>query len=263
MPMCELFAKRYVGEVNTGNSRPIIVECNDNNNYVIKYTGNQVSNKVLINDLTCCRLAKLLGITVPDAKVIYIPEALIEIEPNFKKYGILPGNHFGSFYYDLTVAFTGSNVLNQVGNKEQIPKIIAFDYWVQNDDRSDNLGNILISTSKSNKQIIAIDYGNAFNGPDWINEDLLDYEIMIIPIDGAVYSCFFNEIKDEGCFDEICTDIESLTMSDIEDCVRNIPVEWGLDESQKNLICIYLYNRRYKVRDTMEYLMREKLNKRR
>jgi len=100
--MSELFAKRYAGKINTGLSEPFLLECSDNNIYVIKYIGNRASNKVLINDLICSRLAKLVGISVPDAKIIYVPEVLIEMESELMSHGILQGNHFGSLYYKDT-----------------------------------------------------------------------------------------------------------------------------------------------------------------
>lgn len=58
---------------------------------------------------------------------------------------------------------------------------------------------------------------------------------------------------------EICSDIESLKITDIENCTENIPVEWGLSESHKELICNFLFVRKDKIRDTMKYIVEEKL----
>lgn len=253
-------AKRFVGKIDTGLSKPVLVECINNNVYVIKYIGNKVSNKILINDLICSRLAKKVGIMVPAPEIVFIPEELIEIDPELNRAGVPSGKHFGSLYYKNSIAFTGENILKYVTNKEQIPKIIGFDFWVGNDDRTDNLGNILISTSKNEKSIIAIDYGNAFNGPNWINDDLEFTDISIIPLDGRVYSSFVNEIKGINCFDKICTEIESLDLYGIEKSTEGIPAEWGLSELQRELICKYLFIRKDEIRDTMHYVIKEKLH---
>lgn len=254
-----IIAKGQVEVINTGASKPIIVECFNNKKYVLKYLGNRQSDKILINELVCCRLAKQLGILVPEVNIIYIPEELIEIEPILQKLKIPSGLHFGSMYDKDTSSFTGENSLKNVKNKEVIPRIIAFDYWVGNDDRTGNLGNLLIGTSKNGNNIITIDYGSAFNGPDWTKEDLIYTDIHIMGTDGAVYSCLFGEIKDIGSFNSICNDIESLGIRDINKCFNDIPQEWGFNEYYKELMCKFLYDRKDKLRDTLAYILRNKL----
>jgi len=252
-------AKRYIGRISTGVSKPFIVECFDNKSYVIKYLGNDQSDKILINELICYRLARKVGIPVPEPRIVHIPNELIEFEIGLQTLGVSSGRHFGSLYYKDTVTFTGVNSLKSISNKEAIAKIIAFDYWVGNDDRCDNLGNLLINTSKNKNCLIAIDYGNAFNGPDWIQCDLKYTDIHIVPVDGRVYSCLFSEIINEDCFDEICTSIESLDIKDIEECTENIPREWGLDGYYKDLICQFLFHRKSKIRGTINYVVKKML----
>lgn len=259
----ELTAKRYMGRIRSGKSKPVLVECVNNNVYVIKYMGNEVCDKVLANDFICSRLAKEVGVSVPEVEIVEIPATLIDIDRELKETGIKPGKQFGSYYYENSVVFTGANLLSKISNKDQIAKILAFDYWVGNDDRTDNLGNLLIATSKSDRKIIAIDYGNSFYGPDWIEDDLKIKDISIIPIDGKVYSWLFKEIKGIHCFDRICNDIESLDEKTIRDCIRSVPVEWGISRTQGELIVEYLVSRKGSLKDTMYYIVKDKLGLRR
>lgn len=92
-----LTEKRYMRRISSGESKPVLIECINNNVYVIKYMGNEVCDKVLANDLVCSKLAKKVGISVPEGEIIVIPSMLIDIDKDLKETGIKLGKLFGSY----------------------------------------------------------------------------------------------------------------------------------------------------------------------
>lgn len=252
--MEDIVATRFISEINTGLSKPVILGASDGNNYVVKFRDDLVTNKVLINDLICCRLAKLFDLPVAEARTIFIGESLINIEPYLSNRKIKDGKHFASLHYKNTYTFIGENSLKGISNIDKIPDIIAFDLWVGNDDRADNEGNLLLRTSINNDNLLIIDYGNSFHGPDWIEYDLKCNDILVPPFDGKVYNVLKKYVNGSNPFQEICKKIKSITYDEITSCVADIPDSWNLNEDNKKNICDFLFNRKEKLEDILEYL---------
>ena len=74
-------------------SKPILLECEDNHNYVVK---TQRSDRQIINDQLVARLGKLLDAPVGEPKLIDIPQELIDYTPNLKN--ISPGIAHGTLW---------------------------------------------------------------------------------------------------------------------------------------------------------------------
>lgn len=251
-----IYATRYIRTIKTGLSKPVLLACNDDEKYVVKFASDNYSkNKVLINDYICSKLAEKVGIDVPKAEIIFIHNSLVEIEGDLKNRNVREGVHFGSLFVGETSGMFGESLLKSIINKEQIPKIIAFDLWVGNDDRANNPGNILF-TLNHEPRIVTIDFGNSFNGPDWDSFDLND-DIILPPFDGEVYSCLKNYVLGEHPFDEICTQIEDISRADIQNCVDQIPEEWLFTELDRQLISQFLYDRRIVLRKYIDEIQLE------
>lgn len=251
-----IYATRYIRTITTGLSKPVVLKANDNNEYVVKFvTENYSKNKVLINDIICSRLAKKVGIFVPNVEKLYIPEILINVDDVLKARGVTEGLHFASLYYKNTVGFLGESLLKNIVKIDQIPKIIAFDLWVGNDDRANNPGNLLFTTEQ-NSRVIAIDYGNSFNGPDWDSFDLND-DIIMPPFDGEVYSCLKKYIIGNNPFDEICNKIEAISYGEIQECIDEVPEPWLFNQLDRKLILEFLYSRKMGIRPYLNEMQKD------
>lgn len=248
--MKSILATRYIDKTIAGLCEPCLLEGIDRNKYVVKFKNNRVSIKVLTNDFISCKLAEKLGLSVPKVEIIHVCQDLIDMEPMLQIPKVTVGNHFGSLYYKDVSTFFGEEMLRQASNLEEISKIVAFDLWVGNDDRCNNGGNLLLDTV--NGKLLSIDNGNAFNGPDWIKDDLEIYQVSIPDFEGEVYSTLRKFIEGKSPFDDICKKIESLTFQDIESCTQGIPDDWELDESSRVQICKFLDGRKKDVRLALE-----------
>lgn len=230
--MC-IYATRFIKNINTGVSRPVLLEANDRKKYDVKLLNN-ATRKVLINDFICSKLGVKLQLPVPECEEIFISKDLIDMENQLNIRNITEGSHFASLFYEDVIGFVGENTIKSTNNINEIPGIIAFDLWVGNDDRCDNKGNLLIATNEP--KILAIDFGNAFNGPDWIEDDLIFDDIMVPGFDGSVYSCLKMFVSGNNPFNNICDKIEGLSYDDIKNTVYKTPSNWGVSERDKEQI---------------------------
>ena len=246
--MNDNYSKRYVGPILTGASRPHLMESNDNNIYVVKFTNNRFGPRLLANEWICYKLACLIGLPIPKAVKIFVPQELIDIEPTLKAEKIEEGLHFGSLYIKDTIDFTGENLIKAVSNKDIISGIIAFDYWIDNDDRCNNNGNLLIVTSGAHAELLIIDNGNAFTGPHWCREDLSE-DVGIIPLDGCVYDKLMPYVDNN--LEYWYQKIENLTLEQIKECVCNSPEEWDVQFEDLEYLADILYKRRMDVRNAL------------
>lgn len=243
-------ARRYIRKIEAGISRPSLVSCDDRQSYVVKFCGFQVHPKMLFNDYVCSRLAQRLGIPVPDVRIVYIPRELIDMDEYLSVNRIKEGYHFGSHFIKDSTEFFGPLQIGRAANLNKVADIIAFDIWVNNDDRANNPGNLLV-TSENPSQIMAIDYGNSFCGPDWDDAELIHGELCIPPFDGEVYNILRLSVEGPDPFDEICSKIEATTPEEIMDCIGWIPPEWGINNDTKNLVAMYLNRNKEKLRETL------------
>ena len=60
-----------------GGSQARIMLADDGKKYVVKFMGNPQSTRVLANDYLACRLARMIGLSVPEPVIILVDEETI------------------------------------------------------------------------------------------------------------------------------------------------------------------------------------------
>lgn len=195
--------------------------------------------------------------------VEYIPDSLNE-ETNVLRMGMNQGQPF--------MVREWNNIFKKISNPDAIPKIFALDFLTMNSDRYTNPGNILISAETSGKNLISIDYGHCFYSPYWRDPknkmpaiktaQLLENDIDINNQDairncinlihqhfvtwsnqhhqqnlryGVVFTALDGVMNDSSGnpFAQVVSDIEGLSVDNIEDVINDVPDSWFVDGSME------------------------------
>ncbi|MEV7796707.1 HipA family kinase [Streptomyces sp. NPDC087512] len=78
----EVTATRYIEPLHTGGSVPGVVEADDLGTYVVKFTGSAQGHKALVAEVIVGRLAKALGLRVPELVLVDFDPAIGAREPH-------------------------------------------------------------------------------------------------------------------------------------------------------------------------------------
>jgi hypothetical protein len=141
MEVLHLTASQFLQPMGTGRTRPVLLWAEDADGrvleVVVKLRGPEMSAKAQIAELVAAPLADLLGIDVPQAAVVNVPDGFDEIVPALYATAVRgsTGAAFGSVH--LGTSFTTWAVGRApVGvQRDQAAAIFAFDLLVQNPDR--------------------------------------------------------------------------------------------------------------------------------
>lgn len=245
-----------IGYVGTGVCEPLYAKIGEIN-VVVKTYNNVQSNRILANELICFKIAKLLGLPIPEAGLCIIDKDTI-MNSDF----ILDEECYGVGFYSTRVnkatrATITPNIINNfITNKSDILKIILFDHLIRNEDR--HRSNFLLELSGTGK-IIIIDHSHVFKlGSLW---DQCQLEIMIKEEDykanGVLlnnqsgYQVFFESIDmDEKELIIIANDFKRILSGNIlDEIIYDLPQEWGINKLDKDKLIEYLKYRLGKLSD--------------
>ena len=122
-----------------GGSQARIMLANDGKKYVVKFMGNPQSTRVLANEYLACRLARMIGLSVPEPVIILVDEETIrEQQITFTLAGravaACPGLQFGSLVVtdEEVWDWPRHSMFRQVQNRAEFAGILAFDKWTGN-----------------------------------------------------------------------------------------------------------------------------------
>lgn len=148
--------------MNTGATEPILCKCNDGNLYVVKSTAS-VPRIQLIHELVAAKLAKSIGLPIPDFAIAYVSKDIIDfLPPNFKG-KISNGYAFASFYIEESSPIK-FNEAHSVIDRQKQKHIYFFDRIINNSDRCLSLlgGNVNIIYNHQKQSYYIIDHNLAF-----------------------------------------------------------------------------------------------------
>lgn len=270
----------FLKPMGQGMSKPILVIGSDFNSYILKNqkidsNGNIVNfNCMFLNELLAYQLGVYLGIPMPEAAIAFVDNTFIDQDPTIRfAYRYEEGVYFAcSEIKDLDnntlenfeilkrmkkkyIARPWRQFFDNIVNKNDIAKILAFDILIGNFDRYTNEGNLLISNTDNGRKIFAIDHGHAFWGPIW-NQDKINnlncacndpnyIKEFINFIQIKVNNCnlnglgsMFNALEDSidltvldnHSFMDIVEKIESITEEFLDECLNIIPNEWFVNK---------------------------------
>ncbi len=221
---------------DTGN-KPLLVTCNDLNDYVCKH--NYPSSTSPFNEYIASSFLEFWKIPTPDFAFIspgneYLNRFAIEndMQPRwFSK------TCFASYYMkdtkeiDLNFNLIRKEILRKI-NFWDLLKIALFDIWIGNEDRTYNNPNMLFKPSASEPRLYAIDHGSIFNNNSYT--DLIELTINDTILRHDLFQILFK--KKIINHDEIIFDLfENFTIF-VDDCKNSlerllqiIPSDWEID----------------------------------
>jgi len=209
-----------------GSTEPYLCKCDDGILYVLKSKPSMTPKNLLAEYVSGC-LASKSGLYVPEFKIVYVPEELIEYTPVLQS-KIQAGHAFASRYIEgaLAITFAQSRNCNIVPEAHQ-KLIYAFDKLILNGDRTLTVhgGNPNILFDIANHSYYLIDHN-------------LSFDQNILPEDQFIH--VYGPRNREWQYDLVDTEELSLKLSDsinnLPDILSNVPEDWGIEHSLFQLV---------------------------
>jgi len=233
-----------------GGSQAQVMLADDGNKYVVKFLGNPQHNRVLANEYLACRLAQMIGLSVPEPAIIHVDEETIcEQQITFtlgnRAVAPHPGPQFGSrLVTDGRVRdWAPPSMLGRTRNRNEFSGILAFDKWTGNADGRQ----VIFHKGQHQRHCTAtfIDFGYCFNAGEW---SFPDSSLR------GVY--FLNEVY-EGIesWDDFAPwlgRIEGFSARQFQKVADEIPCEWYGERPELECLLHRLLERRGIVRQLIE-----------
>jgi hypothetical protein len=221
----------------------------DGRKYVTKLMGNPQCTRVLANDYLACRLARMIGLSVPEPVIILVDERTIkEQQITFTLAGravaARPGLQFGSALVSGGVLdWLPGTMLGRVRNLREFAGLLAFDKWTCNADGRQVVFHNEMREQRYNAQFI--DFGYCFNAGEWSFPDT--------PLRG-VYGLndVYERIESWDDFDPWLSRIERFPSRQLQGIADEIPCEWRGARDELQRLLEQLSERRCIVRRLIE-----------
>jgi hypothetical protein len=221
----------------------------DGKKYVTKLMGNPQCTRVLANDYLACRLARMVGLSVPEPVIVLVDEDTIrEQEITFTLAGravaARPGLQFGSALVSGEVVdWLPGTMLGRVRNLREFAGLLAFDKWTGNADGRQVVFHKEIRQRKYTASFI--DFGYCFNAGEWGFPDA--------PLRG-VYGLndVYEGIKSWDDFAPCLERIERFPAKHLQCIADEIPCEWYGERAELQRLLDCLLERRSIVRQLIE-----------
>lgn len=287
----EIYVSTFLDYLGQGVTRPALILGDDDNTYILKtqkvsgQAGLETYDCMFLNELLASQIADYLGIPAPEAAIAKLDQVLIDNDPEITfVHRFYEGKHFASTevkekeenlienYQEQMqmgkphIRRSWKRFFRDITNKEDIPKILAFDLLIANFDRYGNSGNLLVANTPEGRKVLSIDHGHAFFGPKWDDVKMNniraiahtnDYvnEIINAILDlntdhgianglGEVFRAIEEHVALEDLslhsFQEIVYHIEGITEELIETWLNNIPDEWYIEKTIQKSFYVHL-----------------------
>jgi len=237
-----------------GKSNAHLITFNDGKEYVVKFF-QPGFEKTLPNEWVGYCLARYLGLPVPFARLVEIPQEFI-----FQVTELADVHQtqfqFASLY--VPNCLNGHQVSNvpSIRNHHSLAGIILLDYWLCNLDRTRK--NILLYEEVSgNHQLWMIDQAEIFGAYNWLQADLENLPVEVLK--SATHQLMAQFIENEQSFTEHLELIQTMPILLMEEIVSLIPDEWQVSKEEKKAIVSTLVNRRKKILPELMHLFLKKV----
>src|SRR5215212_446124 len=151
----QVTATRYVTPLREGGSLPGIVEADDLGTYVVKFRGAGQGPKALVAEVISGELARRLDLPVPDLAVTHLDPVVARAEPDEEVQELIKASAGANLGMDFLPGALGYDPNAYPVEKGLASRVVAFDAFVENVDRSWRNPNLLIW----HRRIWLIDHG--------------------------------------------------------------------------------------------------------
>lgn len=256
-----------------GGAQAHLLEGEDGDYYVVKFTNNPQHRRILINEWLASAFLRYMQVHVPDTAIIELTPEFIADHPDLyfslgsRRQAIAPGLHFGSrmaVHPDRVAVFDflPDKLLDKVENRTDFLGALVFDKWAGNADSRQAV--FFRARAKSWTPLKGeaparvgffaqmIDHGFAFNGPHWSFEDS--------PIQGLYFrTAVYEEVRTLDSFQPWLEIVENFPAEVIDSAWKEIPRGWlDGDETALEEMLETLLKRRRRVAGLIEDVRRKR-----
>ena len=140
----EVTAIRYVTPLREGGSLPGVVEADDLGTYVVKFRGAGQGPKALVAEVISGELGRRLGLPVPDLAVVQLDPVVARAEPDEEVQELIKASAGANLGMDFLPGALGYDPVAHPVEAGLASRVLAFDAFVENVDRSWRNPNLLI-----------------------------------------------------------------------------------------------------------------------
>lgn len=208
-----------------GGSQSLLVAADDGNFYVVKLKGNPQGTTVLFNELVSSRIARLLGLSVPDFQLARIGDPIskgLYFETETGRHPVPTGLHFASRVVMCPLQGRIYEAFPQkwsplIRNPEMLVGSAVFHRWLRNLDTPQFL---YWRFSREKKfTITVIDHGHCLGGPKWRGG-----------LRPEMYTLLRYSRSDLAFWHDKLANISREALLGV---FENIPQEWGCSEAAR------------------------------
>lgn len=225
-----------------GKSNAHLITFDDGRDYVVKFFQREFK-KTLANEWVAYCLARYLDLPVPFARLVEIPDEFIAENPELEPF-VLTQLHFASLF--IPACLNGHEVKNVSGivNSESLARIILFDYWMANRDRTRK--NILFQEEACEiYHLWIIDHAEILGSHSW---EIGSLEKMATGLrKSAARNLMASFVENEEDFAESLEFIQKIPIFLIEEIISTIPDDWMVSRAERKAMVGALLKRRKKI----------------
>ena len=268
-------ARRFLRKMR-GGAQAHLLEAADGKFYIVKFTNNPQSRRILVNEWIAAALLQNLDIAQPKVALIDISDDFLKQHPEVhfqlgsSRKPVEAGWHFGSAFpgdpaTQAVYDFLPDVLLTKVVNKQQFLGALAFDKWTANSDSRQSIffrariEHWYPTPGEAENRVgflaQMIDHGYIFDGPHWTFNDS--------PISGLyMRTDIYKDVQGYDSFEPWLEQIEHFPEEIMDKALREIPHNWLQDGDADELerMLVTLMRRRSKVRDLIGDLKRGRVD---
>ncbi|GIM90492.1 HipA family kinase [Paractinoplanes toevensis] len=140
----QVTALRYVTPLREGGSLPGVVEADDLGTYVVKFRGAGQGPKALVAEVISGELARRLDLPVPELAVVHLDPIVARAEPDEEVQELIKASAGANLGMDFLPGSLGYDPVAHPVDPVLASRVLAFDAFVENVDRSWRNPNLLI-----------------------------------------------------------------------------------------------------------------------
>ena len=140
----QVVATRYVTPLREGGSLPGLMEADDLGTYVVKFHGAGQGRKTLVAEVVAARIARGIGLEVPDLVTVEVDPALAPGEPDQEVQDLLRASGGTNLGVDYLPGALDLDRPADVVDAAWAARVLWFDAYVGNVDRSWRNPNMLL-----------------------------------------------------------------------------------------------------------------------
>lgn len=221
--------------------------------YVVKFHRvKHYRKREVVNEFIAGKLAALLNLPVAPVHVISLSPELCSKVPQIKGSRMQGNVHLAIPYNEKAQPFKQIEDKIRsfsIKNQQQLARMIAFDFWIVNMDRSRT--NLLISCITENEiSIQMIDHGKCFPG-----DYLWDKETLKLTPEHRynmpIYKWALSHIPNENELYESAHEIKLQEENIIKEILDDIPKEWEVTKVEKEALLSFLMNQQHDLEEYM------------